>query len=312
MGIVVANAMSKSPQSSRLRELLLDFFSGTGVHQPFRWSGLDPVVKGKAFDIARSWNLGLSDHDLDKYLTGGVVLALTAYGHTSFDTRLLISLHAMCSQLVDDDIMTNEMLRDFAPRFFDGREQLHPILTRFLETCSLLRSHYSTYSDNIIMTSTIDFVGAEIFLRDQGGPELHVEEASEYLDWIRWKTGIGEAYAAFVWPRDLFPETRTYIQAMPYASQFICLSNDLMSYYKEENAGETSNYLSQRMVTNGRPVTEMLEELVNRLVTADSCIKAVLGDSPERRAWEAFASGYAEYHLHTPRYMLKDLLPEYY
>jgi len=282
------------------------------VSNHFRWNGMDPVVKGKALDIAKSWNLGLPDGVLDKYLTVGLVIAITAYGHTPFDTQVAIALYTLCCTIADDTIMSNEILREFVPRFFDGQPQLHPILTHLVEELTILRKQYSSYSGNALVISTLEFINAEMFLRDEGGSELRAREATDYVDYIRWKTGVGEAYGAFIWPRALFPETKTYIQAMPNALQFICLCNDLMSYYKEATAGETDNYVSQWTVVCGQTALDTLEAMTTRLVNLDERVKAVLGNTPERRAWELFTAGYTEFHLYTPRYLLKDLLPEYY
>jgi len=271
---------------------------------------MDPVLEGQVRSIAKSWELGLADHILDRYLNIGIVIAMTAYRHTPCDTQVAIALYTFGCVISDDPVMSNEVLREFVPRFFDGRTQLHPILSRLAAVLAILRRQYSTFSGNAIVISTMEFFNAEMFLRDEGGCQLSEREAPEYVDYMRGKTGIGEAYAAFIWPRALFPETKTYIQAMSYAAQFSFVCNDLMSYYKEAKAGETDNYVALRTATCGQSVVDTLEELANRLVHLDERIKAILGDSPERRTWELFTSGYIEFHLCEPRYLLKDLLPE--
>ncbi|THH31645.1 hypothetical protein EUX98_g2558 [Antrodiella citrinella] len=301
-----------SPEAPRTREILLDLFKRTGISNDFHWNGMDLHVKKKALEIAKSWDLGLSDRDLDKYLTVGLVIAISGYSHTPIETQIAVALYTLCCTAADDNVMSNEILREFAPRFFDGREQLHPILTHLVEELIVIRQQYSTFSGNAVTISTMDFFSAEMFLRDEGGSDLRVREATEYVDYVRWKTGVGEAYAALIWPQAMFPETKTYIQAMPDAIKFICLLNDVMSFYKEAKAGETDNYVTQYGVVCGQSAIETLEGLVERLVELDGRIKAVLGSTPEQRAWELFAAGYAEFHLYTPRYFLKDLLPEYY
>ncbi|TCD67994.1 terpene cyclase [Steccherinum ochraceum] len=294
------------------RQLLLDFIKRTGVSDNFHWGGMDTTVSSKALEIAKSWNLGLSDAVLEKYLWVGLVIGTTGYRHTPIDVQVLVSVYTLCATMCDDHIMTNEMIREFGSRFFSGQPQLHPILTALVECLSTSRQHCSPYMSNTIAVSTVDFLNAEMFMRDEGGSDLQVPEAASYIDYLRWKTGVGEAYAAFIWPKSLFPETKTYIQAMPDAVQFICLCNDLFSFHKEDKAGETDNYVSQRTAALRQSPLDTLEETVSRLVALDGSIKAVLGNSPERRAWEAFAGGYTEFHLYTPRYFLNELLPEFY
>ena len=70
--------------------------------------------------------------------------------------------------------------------------------------------------------------------------------------------------------------------------------------------------MSQRTAVFGRTDLDTLSETVDRLVDLDRKIKAVLGNTAEKRAWESFAGGYVEFHLYTPRYFLKEVLPEYY
>lgn len=141
-------------------------------------------------------------------------MAVTAYRHTPFDVQVAIAMYTFLGILIDEDIMSIETIRDFPPRLFDGRPQLHPCLTRFAETLASMRSHFPPYSANIITTNTVDFVSAEMLTRDgtQGGPD---GKASGYADYIRLKTGLGETYAAFIWPREQFPHTRTYVQTFP-------------------------------------------------------------------------------------------------
>lgn len=88
--------------------------------------------------------------------------------------------------------------------------------------------------------------------------------------------------------------------------------SDFYSFYKEAIAGETENYVSLLAAANRQSALKTMEDLVNRLAEVDRLIKESLRDGPERAAWESFTAGYAEFHLHTPRYRLKELLPEYY
>ncbi|THH32539.1 hypothetical protein EUX98_g1653 [Antrodiella citrinella] len=312
MAITTTPAIPDSPQALRIREIVLDYFKRTGVPNHFGWTGMDPHVKGESLEIAKGWNLGVSDAVLEKYLTVGLVIAITAYRHTPFDVQVAIALYSLCTTMVDDNIMEHEMLRECPMRLFDGRPQLHPILTRLVEALVTMRQHYSTYSSNVITINTMEFINTEMFLRDEGGAEVRGPQATEYVDYVRWNAGIGEAYAAMIWPRAMFPETKTYIQAMPDAIRWICLVNDLMSYYKEAKAGETDNYVSQRMAACGQSSLDTLTDVVNRIVNLGEHIAAVLGDTPEKKAWDVFSGGYTEFHLYTPRYFLKDIVPEYY
>ena len=88
--------------------------------------------------------------------------------------------------------------------------------------------------------------------------------------------------------------------------------SDLYSFYKEAKAGETDNYVAQFAAVNGQTPLEAVRTLTEKLLAADRKIKDVLGDGPERKAWEAFTTGYAEFHLRSVRYRLKEVLPEFF
>ena len=51
-----------------------------------------------------------------------------------------------------------------------------------------------------------------------------------------------------------------------------------------------------------------MRELAEKVVEIDLRIKDILGDTPEKKAWESFTAGYAEFHMHMPRYLLKEVL----
>ncbi|TCD71927.1 terpene cyclase [Steccherinum ochraceum] len=314
VAMVEAGTLTAPIPDVRKRELLLHLIKCTGVASHFHWNGVSPesAVKDKIFEIVKSWNVGLSEPMLEKYVGIGLVMVATAYRHTPFDVQLFLAKYTFCVAVADDDIMTNEMIREFCGRMIAGEPQLHPVLTALAGCFTAARQHYSTCMANTIAMSTVDFLSSEMFVRDEGGPDLQVPEAAAFVDYLRWKTGIGEAFAAFIWPKALFPKNKSFIQAIPDAAQCICLLNDVFSFHKEEKAGETDNYVSQRTRVLHQTPLETLEETVSRAIAIDARIKSTLGDTPERRAWELFVAGYTEFHLYTPRYFLQELLPEYY
>lgn len=87
--------------------------------------------------------------------------------------------------------------------------------------------------------------------------------------------------------------------------------SDLLSFHKEWKAGETDNYVSQHASIYDQPMLHTLSNLVDRMVELDNRIKVLLGNSPEKQAWEAYMAGYITFHLQSPRYQLKEILPEY-
>ena len=86
----------------------------------------------------------------------------------------------------------------------------------------------------------------------------------------------------------------------------------MYSFYKEYCNGETENYMSYLARANGQTRIEAVRTTADKLIEVDRRIKQILGDGPEKKAWESFTAGYCEFHLHTTRYRLRELIPEYY
>lgn len=163
----------------------------------------------------RSYELGISEKQLQKYGTIGLNMAAMAYGHVPFAVQISIALYTSLGIILDDDdILTTRVIREFPPRLFDGRPQLHAVLTHWVQTIVGMREQFPPYSASVITTNAVDFVSAEMLVRDetQGGPD---GKAEGYADYMRLKNGLGEAYAAFIWPLEMFPQAKTYVQTFP-------------------------------------------------------------------------------------------------
>ncbi|QGJ00268.1 hypothetical protein CEK26_013336 [Fusarium fujikuroi] len=63
---------------------------------------------------------------------------------------------------------------------------------------------------------------------------------------LREKDGVGEVYAWFTFPKALFPDISLFLEVVPDLCIWIGLTNDVLSFYKEELAGETHNYIHNR------------------------------------------------------------------
>ncbi|TCD67997.1 terpene cyclase [Steccherinum ochraceum] len=297
---------------AQVRSLLPRFFQEIGILKRFRFCGVDAALEQSFFSAISGWSLDMTEEQLQRYATVGLVMATTAYRHTPPDVQLAIALYTFFLPIIDDDdILSYEMIRQFPSRLLEGSPQLHPVLVHLVDNLASMRHLFPIYSATTITADTIVFMNAEVQIRDGGEVDIRRDVSVGYVDYIRMKTGLGEAYAAFIWPQLLFPETKRYIQTLPHVAKFIALGNDLLSFYKESAAGETENYVSQYTASHGVSEGQALSDITDTLVDLDARIKLTLGAGPERDAWESFLVGYAEFHLHNPRYRLSEILPEY-
>ena len=203
------------------RELILEYFDRTGVAERLGTSRPCSEVKAKVYEIIQAYNIGLPEDTVTTYVEAGLIIATTAYRHvTDVDVQVAISIYTFCMCVADDDNIDLDILRSFVPRFYTRRPQLHPLFDLFLDVITVtMRKHYSTFSANSIISGSMDWYNAEMFLRGGNasgeGSYVTCKDSGYFVDFIRWKTGDGESYAAQIWPRYLCPDTKAYIQAIP-------------------------------------------------------------------------------------------------
>ncbi len=175
----------------------------------------DPVVEKIIREKIAHRDLGLPSHVFEKYFVFGHVFATTAYRHVSSPKlKAEIALFTGLGYLVDDAVMGIPAIQEFVTRFCSGSRQLHPTLDVFVENIHCLGKYFTEYGASVICSSTIDFVNTELFQR--GATDINLGPNSiPYIKYIRHKDAYVEAYTVLIWPKDVFPDTKEYLQAFP-------------------------------------------------------------------------------------------------
>lgn len=83
--------------------------------------------------------------------------------------------------------------------------------------------------------------------------------------------------------------------------------SDILSFYKEELAGEQSNFVHDRANVTGKSVRQVLLDILNEVVSAVERARLILQGEQEKRTWEQFLAGYVAFHFLSPRYRLAEL-----
>ncbi|KAJ7918942.1 hypothetical protein B0H13DRAFT_1868925 [Mycena leptocephala] len=99
-----------------------------------------------------------------------------------------------------------------------------------------------------------------------------------------------------IFPKQTHPDISAFIQVLPDIDEFSCLANDILSFYKEELAGETTNYIHSRAKTTLKHPKRVLVEMVREV-----------GDLHALAAWKSFEDGFIAFHLSMKRYKLSEL-----
>ncbi|KAK6988662.1 terpenoid synthase [Favolaschia claudopus] len=292
------------------------------------------------------------------------------YGYASLDVRFLYArLTALCL-FVDDSIENDTLFVDvakFSHQMYRGQEQQHPALALYQATMQELSDIHgnNTVLRDLAVLPWIVHIDAcmiekQILTLEQGSgdprdpcvspkasqPSL-LALAPKFPHYMRGKSGIAEAYAALIFKatkaQDL-PLIR-YVRALPDLLFFLEVNNDVLSFYKEELAGETYNLIhlrTQSLVSVGakgtgingqwtlqdtvRLLCDELRDSVLRidgLFRLEQCERSMRGEWDEKdgvndlddvdleiaRQWRFARDGNIAFHLDCKRYKL-DFLKE--
>lgn len=193
---------------------MLDFLQRSELMASLAPLHIQADIESQMFALAETYELGVSINQLKKYSIVGLVMAVDSYRHVSPTLQVLIALYTTLAAMLDDDeILPPKIISTFPQRFFDGLPQLHPVLAGFTKALASLREHYAPFSATIITTNAVEFISAEMLVRDEeqeGRPDVY-DMAAGYAEWLRPKNGLGDLYAVLIWPRDQFPQSKTYI-----------------------------------------------------------------------------------------------------
>lgn len=84
--------------------------------------------------------------------------------------------------------------------------------------------------------------------------------------------------------------------------------SDVLSFYKEERIGETTNQVSTLAARTKRSKLDTYSELTETTIGLYKQIVKILEGSPEAcDAFKKYTGGYVRFHTSIPRYHLEDL-----
>ncbi|EMD37621.1 hypothetical protein CERSUDRAFT_154363 [Gelatoporia subvermispora B] len=93
---------------------------------------------------------------------------------------------------------------------------------------------------------------------------------------------------------------------------YLSYLNDIMSFYKEEVAGDQGTYVLDRACTTGKMHVEALYEVVDDTVDIVKRVRRIPREGPARDAWDTFVTAYIAFHTNTPKYRLQEIMDVYY
>ncbi|KAJ7615551.1 hypothetical protein FB45DRAFT_757952, partial [Roridomyces roridus] len=130
----------------------------------------------------------------------------------------------------------------FHVRLLTAEKQLHPLLDRLVLLLQQTPRYWDPFCSSAIVCSFLDFINCTVI---QERAEVKIKrnrvESASWPPYVRVKNGQPDAYAFMMFTRDACPDVSVYLQAIPDICTFINFNNDVLSFYKEELAGEKHN-----------------------------------------------------------------------
>ncbi|KAI9058151.1 terpenoid synthase [Trametes sanguinea] len=291
-------------ERERIKPIITDFLSRSdyrAVQCP-----QDPELRAKLGAEVHTWAIYVDPRMLEKMVETSCSYAETAFGHTSFEHRYYIALYTAC-MLYGEDLgeHDSEAVTQFARRLVRGQKQISPIFDRLAELLQQAHLYWSDVGADAIITGTVDALTATaIEFATTGTPVA--PSALRYPYYLRTRAGGGPQYTHFIFMRGWREKADSYLQILPEIEHWTLGTK--LSFYKEELAGETSNYVHLRADAEQISPWEVLHQLTEEVLDTASRIDEITAKDPELSAlWNRYLQSYLEFSVRTPRYRLADL-----
>jgi hypothetical protein len=212
--------------------------------------------------------------------------------------------------LYTDDASTKDVapFMAFEQRFLRNLPQLDPVLDAFAAVLLKMCDQYDALAANFILSATFEFINATCIEPAMEALPI-LRGAKRFPSFLRDRTGLGIPYSLMIFPKSRSLDFVSCFQALPDMNFWIAAINDILSFYKEELAGETVNYIYNRANVECKDPLQILSTIRDELLEAsDNVSRSLSSSAPEALdAWKSFESGVIAWHLQQERYKLKDL-----
>ncbi|KAI0098852.1 isoprenoid synthase domain-containing protein [Nemania sp. FL0031] len=235
--------------------------------------------------------------------------ACFCYPNLPLEYRVWPGIYTWLAIILDDDACKSpEEWYQFGPRFLAGAKQHNCVAQEFDRWLRLTYDYYSPIVANFIITASLNFVNATALEGSEVPKMARTAGGENWAYFLRDKNGLGEFYAWTTFPKTVCPEISWYMEAIPDMARYFCFANDIFSFYKEECAQETDNYMHLRAAYEGIDASEMLKQVIEEVVSGQRRISLVLkGKEPYAQLWNDHVLGFIAFHKTSERYRLRDL-----
>jgi hypothetical protein len=250
--------------------------------------------------------------DLQPIIQTSAGIAMTAYHSTPFEVQRIIGIYTTYAIAIDD--RAQEMkhdLKDFSTLLLSEKPQGNKLLQSFAHFMKPMRQIFGQFGGDMVIKDSLQFVSSCYLEAEAKDRLLFPEDAPEFAQYLRLKTGVAEAYAFMLFPEKQFLEDEylgTYLPAIWYMQAYLNSANDIMSFYKETLELEDCNFIHNSAKSRGLILSESLQKLCTETAELVQRLRSLGSTQPKISvAMEDFIQGYIVYHLSQPRYRLREL-----
>ncbi|KAG6819909.1 hypothetical protein H0H93_007443 [Arthromyces matolae] len=263
-------------------------------------------------------NRKLVSQELEKKLRMTSTFVELMFKDCTFAEKVNIALYSWSIFYVDDvSPKTPQAFLEFQGRFLRNEPQIDPVLDMLADVMHKMYDQYPPLFTHFFITSTLDYITISCVepgldarnSRARAETEAHANgaqgpgksctndataDSKRFAGFLRDQSGLGVATSVLAYPHSLTMDFTTFFVALPDMNFWFSACNDVLSFYKEELIGETTNYISVRAKGENRRGVEVLESLVEEMIGASKGVQEVLKESDSRAldTWKTFEAGY--------------------
>ncbi|KAJ8482664.1 hypothetical protein ONZ51_g5210 [Trametes cubensis] len=226
-------------------------------------------------------DLKFSPKFLDKSINASSIYVETVYGHTPLEHRQYIALYTACMFYAEDvgEHDPNAVM-EFTRRFVRGEKQPDEIFECLSGLLRRAYEYWPPFGADSIITGTLDALSANYI--ECSTKDMHIRpSATRYPTYLRLRAGISAPYTHFLFPNTWKRAPESYLQILPELDHWTMGANDILSFYKEELAGEKNNYVHIRACAEQKSIEHVLRDLVGEASDTARRINLILIEDPE-------------------------------
>ncbi|KAF4833913.1 Alpha-cuprenene synthase COP6 [Colletotrichum tropicale] len=289
-----------------LRPIITSFVSDIGCVDPAPEPSEALWVAMRAYADQLGVNYDKGTHSWNCFQMG-ITYSAACFPKHSLEVQVYIGTYTWLGILIDDETSKSpEDCSKFIERFAAGEKQPTPLLEGWAELMRLAYKYWDPVVANFIVTASLNFVNANVLENRHEFKKLKPTKGGKKWPWfLRDKDGVSDAYALFTFPKDQYQDMSNYLEMIPDMSCYLALTNDILSFYKEERNGEVDNYIHGRAWYENKEATQVLEDVISEVKEGVRRIRVVLdGREPYLQATNDYMLGYVAFHKFVRRYRL--------